>query len=260
MNLSPYLDVAIRAARAAGAIHLYYRDLDLQISSKGTASDLVTLVDKLAEDKIRETLLERYPEHSILGEEGGEVGQHEFRWVVDPLDGTVNYAHGFPVSCVSIGLEISGERSVGVIYDPNREELFTATRGGGAYLNGRRIQVSACRDLMQPAFLATGFPYDVAQDRTNLRTLERVLARGLPVRRPGSAALDLAYTAMGRFDAFWEYKLNPWDISAGLLVLEEAGGVFTDLEGQPFAYGAPLCATNGLIHGELLEVLSGAEG
>jgi myo-inositol-1(or 4)-monophosphatase len=257
MNLSPYLDVAIRAARAAGAIHLYYRDQELNISSKTTPADLVTLVDHLAEEKIREILLEAYGDHSILGEEGGEIGSHEFRWVVDPLDGTVNYAHGFPMSCVSIGLEIGGVRSVGAVYDANREELFTAVLGGGAFLNGRKISVSSCSDLMQPALLATGFPYNVSEDRTNFSRLERFLNLGLPVRRPGSAALDLCYVACGRLDGFWEYKLKPWDMSAGLLILEEAGGQFSNLEGGTFQYGEGLCSSNGPIQKQMLEVLRG---
>lgn len=254
-DLKVFLDVAIEAARSAGAIHLFYRDQDVGVASKSNFSDLVTVVDKKSEEKIREVILGHFPEHAILGEEMGQNREADFLWVVDPLDGTVNYAHGFPFSCVSIGLEIQGVRSVGVVFDANRNELFTAVRGQGAFLNGRRIAVSQTPELMSPALLATGFPYDVATDSTNLEKLSRFLKLGLPVRRPGAAALDISYVACGRLDGFWEYKLNPWDMSAALLILEEAGGQFSDFSGQEYQYGQPLVISNGKIHPQMLEVL-----
>ncbi|GGJ22578.1 inositol monophosphatase family protein [Deinococcus roseus] len=254
-NLNRCLDVAIEAAKAAGAIHLFYRDQDFGVSSKSNFSDLVTIVDRKSEEKIREVIQLHFPDHAILGEEGGQDREADQLWVVDPLDGTVNYAHGFPFSCVSIGLEIQGVRSVGVVFDPNRNELFTAIRGQGAFLNGRRIQVSQTADLMAPALLATGFPYDVASDPTNLEKFARFLKLGLPVRRPGAAALDISYVACGRLDGFWEYKLNPWDVSAGLLILEEAGGAFSGFSGAPYRYGEPLLISNGKIQQQMLEVL-----
>ncbi|GEM47359.1 inositol monophosphatase family protein [Deinococcus cellulosilyticus] len=254
-ELNRFLDVAIEAARSAGAIHLFYRDQDFGVSSKSNFSDLVTIVDKKSEEKIREVILGQFPDHAILGEEMGQNREAEHLWVVDPLDGTVNYAHGFPFSCVSIGLEIGGVRSVGVVFDPNRSELFTAIRGQGAFLNGRRIQVSSTPDLMSPALLATGFPYDVASDPTNLEKFSRFLKLGLPVRRPGAAALDISYVACGRLDGFWEYKLNPWDVSAALLILEEAGGAFSAMSGEAFRYGDPLVLSNGRIQQQILEVL-----
>jgi myo-inositol-1(or 4)-monophosphatase len=256
MKLEAYLQTAVQAAKAAGAIHLYHRDQDIKISSKSNFSDLVTVVDRLSEEKIREIILSAYTDHAILGEEGGTIGEHhEARWVIDPLDGTVNYAHGFPCSCVSIGLELEGVRTVGVVFDPNRQELFTAIRGRGAFLNGQRIHASSCTDLRQPALLTTGFPYDVAQDRRNLEVMGRFLALGLPVRRPGSAALDLCYVACGRFEGYWEHKINPWDVSAGLLLLEEAGGKHSNFEGKEYHYGDALLATNGHIHTQMLEVI-----
>lgn len=254
--LDRFLALAIRAAKAAGAIHLFYRDQDKDISSKGLFSDLVTKVDAESEAKIREIILSAYPDHAILGEEEGQIGQSRYVWVVDPLDGTVNYAHGFPFSCVSIGLEIDGVRSVGVVFDANRNELFTATKGGGAYLNGQRIQPSGCTNLLQPALLATGFPYDVHKDSRNIEKFVRFLGLGLPIRRPGAAALDLCYVACGRLDGFWEYKLKPWDVSAALLLLEEAGGVYSGLDGAAYHYQVPLLASNNnSLHSQMLEVL-----
>ncbi|MBB6097024.1 myo-inositol-1(or 4)-monophosphatase [Deinobacterium chartae] len=256
MSETAFLETAVRAAKAAGALHLYYREQEFEVSSKTNFSDLVTFVDGEAERVIREVIGQAHPDHAVLGEEGGQDRESRFLWIVDPLDGTVNYAHGFPVSCVSIGLEVDGVRTVGVVFDPNRDELFTALRGGGAYLNGARIRVSKTAELLAPALLSTGFPYDVARDRRNLEKLERVLALGLPVRRPGAAALDLCYTACGRLDGYWEYGLKPWDAAAGLLILEEAGGRYSRLEGGEYAYGDALLCSNGHLHTALLEVLS----
>jgi myo-inositol-1(or 4)-monophosphatase len=180
------------------------------------------------------------------------------RWVVDPLDGTTNYAHGFPHFAVSIGVEVEGARTCGVIFDPLRDELWSAERGGGAFLNGRRIRVSATRELGR-ALLGTGFAYDVhGSADTSLEYFARFIRRARAVRRAGSAALDLAYVACGRFDGFWELQLHPWDVAAGLLLVEEAGGRTSDLDGGPApASGARTVASNGLVHDQLLAVLAG---
>lgn len=254
-ELGVLLDVAVRAARTAGRIHLDHRDRAFEVRHKGTPGDLVTEVDALAEAAIRAEIGAAFPEHAILGEEGGRTGESADEWIVDPLDGTMNYAHGFPVSCVSIGFQRSGERLVGVVFDANRDELFTAVRGGGAFLNGRAIRVSGYAELQTPALLATGFPYNVAEDARNLDLLRRALARGLPVRRPGAAALDLAYVACGRLDGYWEFGLKPWDAAAGSLLVEEAGGRVTDLAGQPTPYAETIVASNFLLHEELMSML-----
>ena len=255
-DLSAYLDVAIHAARAAGAIQLGRAEVPHQISSKSTFSDLVTEVDALCEAEIRRIVLESFPGHAVLGEEEGQQGEGDFLWVVDPLDGTVNYAHGFPVYCASVGLEVRGVRVVGAVYDPTRRELFTATLGGGAFLNGQRIRAAATPSLQSPALIATGFPYNVAEDAGNLGYLNKLLALGVPVRRPGAAALDLCYVACGRLDGYWELGLKRWDAAAGSLIVEEAGGIVTDAAGKETPYGAVIVAAGAHLHPELLGVLS----
>ena len=249
------LHTAIRAARAAGSIHQSYRERELNVRTKTTFSDLVTEVDALAEAEIRRVIHAVFPDHAILGEEEGLTGDAQERWIVDPLDGTVNYAHGFPMYCASIAYQHAGERMVGVVYDPTRDELFTAVRGQGALLNGRPLRVSGTPELRTPALVATGFPYDVAENPANLEYVRRALALGVPLRRPGAAALDLCYVAAGRLDAYWELDLKPWDAAAGSLILEEAGGRVTDLEGHATPYGRMIVATNGLLHDELLRML-----
>lgn len=250
--------VAVQAAREAGAIHLAHRGRDLQIRSKTTYSDLVTEVDALSEAAIRAVIARTYPDHAVLGEEEGlgcSPADAPFRWIVDPLDGTVNYAHGFPVFCASVALEAGGERVVGAVFDPNRQELFTATRGGGAFLNGQPIRVSATPSLTTPALVSTGFPYD-ASGEDNLELVARLLRLGVPVRRPGAAALDLCNVACGRMDAYWEMGLKPWDSAAGSLIVQEAGGTVTDAHGQPDPYGEMIVVTNGKIHADLLALLT----
>jgi myo-inositol-1(or 4)-monophosphatase len=193
----------------------------------------------------------------VLGEEQGQDKEGAFRWIVDPLDGTVNYAHGFPFYAVSIGLEARGEMVVGVILDTARGDLFTATKGNGAFMNGRPIRVSA-RETLLGSLLATGFPYDVNKDAENVTYFQRALAKGLMVRRPGAAALDLAYVAAGRLDGFWEVKLNPWDVAAGWLIIAEAGGKVTGMQGEEYRLGNRyLVASNGLIHSQLLDTIHG---
>ncbi|MCS7057328.1 MAG: inositol monophosphatase [Meiothermus sp.] len=257
MELRLYLQTALEAAFLAQGIHQYYQAKGFSQSSKSTPTDLVTQADQEAEAAIRELITSRFPDHVVLGEEQGQDREGSFRWIVDPLDGTVNYAHGFPFYAVSIGLEAQGEVVLGVVLDTARGDLFTATKGGGAYLNGRPIRVSGRRELLG-SLLATGFSYDVHEDPENVTYFQRALAKGLVVRRPGAAALDLAYVAAGRLDGFWEVKLNPWDVAAGWRILLEAGGQVTGLEGEAYRLGQRyLVASNGLIHRALLDTLHG---
>ncbi|AWN23788.1 inositol monophosphatase [Deinococcus irradiatisoli] len=254
-DLTAYLDTAVAAALAAGAIQLSRAELVHEVRSKTNFSDLVTEVDALCEAEIRRILLAAYPQHAVLGEEEGQEGAGDFLWVVDPLDGTVNYAHRYPVYCASVGLEVRGVRVVGAVYDPTRRELFTAVRGGGAFLNGARIRPSQTSNLQAPALISTGFPYTVAEDRRNLAHLEKLLALGVPVRRPGAAALDLCNVACGRMDGYWELGLKRWDAAAASLIVEEAGGVVSDLSGASTPYGEGIVAANPALHRELLAVL-----
>ena len=258
-ELNRFLKVAVSAARAAGAIQIANVGKDLGISSKSSDSDLVTRVDKECEALIRNAILTAFPDHAILGEEGGNVGASEFQWIVDPLDGTVNYAHGFPFFCVSIGLEVGGQRVVGVVFDPNRNELFHATLGGGAFLNGAAIHASSIAELGGRAMLATGFPYDTAAALEALEVFKHFLALGLPVRRPGAAAIDLCYVACGRIDGFFEYKLQAWDCAAAILIIEEAGGRVTNFSGGAYNYAdKKIVATNGHLHDQMLNVIARA--
>jgi myo-inositol-1(or 4)-monophosphatase len=258
VNHAPFLETAVTAAREAGRIQLQHLGSDLGITSKSSESDLVTLVDKACEAVIRQRILEMHPEHAILGEEEGSVGSGAYQWIVDPLDGTVNYAHGFPFFCVSIALEINGERVVGVVYDALRDELFHAVKGGGAFLNGKALRVSSQSELSGRALLATGFPYDTQSILEALEIFKHFLSLGLPVRRPGAAALDLCYVACGRIDGFFEYKLNAWDCAAAILIIEEAGGRVSSFSGANYQYAdKKLVASNGLIHDAMLEVIAG---
>ena len=256
-GLDAALRLAVQAAREAGRLQQLHVGQAHTISTKSSFSDLVTEVDGLCEAAIRGLIAGQYPEHAVLGEEEGEQGEQdaEYRWVVDPLDGTVNYAHGFPFYCTSIALERrGGERLLGVVYDATRDELFTATVGGPALLNGQPIHVSQTLTLKAPALLSTGFPYDPG-DRRNLGLLGRLLAMGVPVRRPGAAALDLCYVACGRLDGYWEMGLKPWDSAAGALIIERAGGRVTDAAGVARPDGPVIVASNGHLHAELLGVL-----
>ncbi|ADR36351.1 inositol monophosphatase [Oceanithermus profundus DSM 14977] len=246
---------AIAAARLARGIHLYYQEKGFAVDTKTGPTDLVTQADREAEAAVKAFLLERYPDHAFLGEEGGQDHEAAYRWIVDPLDGTVNFAHRFPFFAVSIGLEVRGRLELGVVLDSTRDELFWAVRGRGAYLNGRPLRVSAT-DRLIGSLLATGFPYDVSKDRENLVYFERALEHGLTVRRPGAAALDLCYVAAGRLDGFWEVKLKPWDVAAAVVIVEEAGGRVTGLAGEPYALGNRyIVASNGRIHAEMIEAL-----
>lgn len=255
-----FLATAVRAAQAAARLHQFYVGGELEIDTKSTDTDLVTKVDKLAEAKIREILLGAYPDHVVLGEEEGQPGgEARHRWIVDPLDGTLNYAHGFPFYCVSIALEVEGVIEVGVVLDSVRNELFTAMRGGGAYLNGAPIAPSR-EAVLKRAMLATGFAYDPGTQSENIGIFARVHPQVLSVRRPGAAALDLCYVAAGRLDGFWELKLNPWDVAAAMLVIREAGGTVTGASGAPYRLGErALIASNGHLHARLVELLGLAE-
>jgi myo-inositol-1(or 4)-monophosphatase len=233
---------------------------DLRIDKKG-AIDLVTEMDLEIERAFRAMIAERFPEHAVLGEEFEESGDRaarpQFCWVLDPIDGTTNYAHGLPIFCASLALEIEGVAVVGAVYDPNRRELFTAEKGHGAWLNGVPLRVSNASRLLD-SLLVTGFHYDIHQDSSGLIELfGDFIARARAVRRLGSAALDLCYVAAGRFDAFWEHKLQPWDIAAGALIVEEAGGRVTTVDGGTFGSRAgSVLASNGRIHGEMLETMT----
>jgi myo-inositol-1(or 4)-monophosphatase len=229
--LATAIDIVLRA----GAIQMEYFDRDFAVSKKGDI-DLVTEVDVAVERMCRAVLAERFPTHSILAEElGSSAGETpEYCWVFDPIDGTTNYAHGFPVFCSALALEIHGRVEIGAVYDPTRRELFTAERGGGAYLNGRRLKVSGVERLID-AVLVTGFPYDVHENGDDIIGMfGTFIRRAQAVRRLGSAALDLCYVAAGRLDGFWEERLRPWDVAAASLLVEEAGGTVTGMDGGPF--------------------------
>lgn len=256
-NVRAFFDVALHAASEAARIHQCHAGGVLDIDTKSTDTDLVTQVDKASEAKIREIILDSYPDHTILGEEEGQQGAGSaYRWIVDPLDGTLNYAKGFPIYSVSIALEIDGVVQVGVVLDSAKDELFTATKGGGAFLNGRPIRVSDEANLKR-AMLLTGFHYDPKSAMQNVTLLANILPRCLAIRRPGSAALDLSYVACGRADGFWELALKPWDIAAGLLILEEAGGKVTDGMAEPYTWSSlSLVTSNGSVHEAFLQALA----
>jgi myo-inositol-1(or 4)-monophosphatase len=258
-----FVGIASEIAREAGALLKDFYEKGVKTEYKGDV-DLVTEADRASEALIKRRLAEAFPEHGIYGEEGTrERMSGEYRWYVDPLDGTTNFAHGFPAFCVVLGLERrtpgltddeDGEMLAGVIYDPLRGELFSAERGKGAWLNGRPIHVSKARKL-QEALTATGFPSQKRHRSPNVHFYHEITLRSHGVRRAGSAALDLAYVACGRLDGYWEFNLNPWDTSAGYLLVEEAGGTVTHFDGGKFTLDSrEVLATNGLIFEELKAV------
>ena len=246
-----FLELAVEAALEAGAILVSEFDQPAKISYKGEV-DLVTQADRRSEEAIVGRLHHYFPNHLIVAEEGGgQEGDARYRWIVDPLDGTTNFAHGYPCFAVSIGFEQAGELLAGVIYQPITKELFTAFRGEGAYLNGKRIQVSSIERL-STSLLATGFPSTKRARNPNIHYYWNFTLRSHGVRRDGSAALDLASVACGRFDGFWEFGLRAWDTAAGVLLVGEAGGVVTNFAGQPYSPGDyETLASNGRIHAEL---------
>jgi myo-inositol-1(or 4)-monophosphatase len=253
-----FLATAVQAVIKAGAMQLAGID-HLRIEKKG-AIDLVTQIDREVERMFRALIARRFPDHAVLAEEfeahGDRQREAEFCWVFDPVDGTTNYAHGLPIFCSACSLEHRGTPIVAAIYDPSRRELFTAERGAGAWLNGAPMRVSAA-DALIDALLCTGFPYNLQIDSDYLLGLfADFIARARAVRRLGSAAIDLAYVAAGRFDGFWEVRLNPWDISAGALLIEEAGGRVTTLAGDPFdSRLGEIVASNGRIHAGMVDVI-----
>ncbi|MBS1137471.1 MAG: inositol monophosphatase family protein [Proteobacteria bacterium] len=231
--MHPALNIAIKAARRAGQIiNRASLDLDLVKVSSKRHNDFVTEIDKAAEAAIIGVIRDAYPEHAILAEESGPSGESEYRWIIDPLDGTTNFIHGFPQYAVSIALAHKGVLTQAVIYDPTRNELFTASRGRGAFLNDRRLRVGN-RVRLEEALIGTGFPYRVFEHMdAYLGMFRELMQKTAGIRRPGSASLDLAYVAAGRFDGFWEIGLAPWDLAAGALLITEAGGLVGDLTGE----------------------------
>jgi myo-inositol-1(or 4)-monophosphatase len=252
-----YLSTAIEAVVRAGAIQLAHFGRDIRVTKKGNI-DLVTDVDVAVEQMFRRLIAERLPDHHVLGEElGGSAAIPSGPcWVFDPIDGTTNYAHGLPIFCASLALEIGGTEEVAAIYDPTREELFTAERGGGAFLNGMPLHVSATSTLLD-ALLVTGFPYDVHSRVDDIVGLfGAFVGQARAVRRLGSAAIDLCYVAAGRMDGFWEQDLKPWDVAAGGLIVAEAGGRVTNWNSGEFSSRDPaVLATNGRIHEAMLDVI-----
>jgi myo-inositol-1(or 4)-monophosphatase len=255
-----FLATAVQVVIKAGAMQLAGIN-SLHIEKKG-AIDLVTQIDREVETMFRALIGDRFPGHEVLAEEFATRGDRhraaEYTWVFDPVDGTTNYAHGLPIFCSAVSLERHGHPIVAAIYDPSRKELFTAEKGSGAWLNGAPMRVSSAEALID-SLLCTGFPYTVHAEAESLIALfAAFIGKARAVRRLGSAAIDLAYVACGRFDGFWEVRLNPWDISAGALLIEEAGGTVTLMEGEPFeSRRGEIVASNGRIHRQMLDVISG---
>ncbi|MEQ1642879.1 MAG: inositol monophosphatase family protein [Pyrinomonadaceae bacterium] len=252
------LNFAIELARDAGQLLLEKFDRGIAVHKKGDIN-LVTEADLASEALIIERIKSYYPRHSILAEESGNAvvigGENTWKWIIDPLDGTTNFAHAYPCFCVTLALEHDGEIVIGVTFDPTRNELFAAERGRGASLNNKPIRVSPTEQLGD-ALLVTGFPYDFKKREDFARHLTQFLLHSRGVRRDGSAAIDMAYVACGRFDGMWEEGLNPWDMAAGVLLIEEAGGQVSYYDGSKFSiYAPPMLATNGLIHSQMAAVL-----
>jgi myo-inositol-1(or 4)-monophosphatase len=244
----------IKATEAGATVLKEFFNGQFKISNKEGVNNLVTEADLAAEKAIFEVIRESYPDHFILSEEAGEIHMDsEYKWIIDPIDGTVNFANGIPLCCVSVALEKNGEVIMGAVYNPIYNEFFFGQKGWGASLNDKRIQVSEKNELCS-ACLVTGFPYTyLDMDNGPLQVFERFIRRGIPVRRLGSAAIDLCWVAAGRFDGFYEHKLQAWDSAAGMLIVQEAGGRVTDFYGNPYSlYQPQIIATNGKIHDELL--------
>ncbi len=248
--------VALKAVKEGGAVLIQHFGKVKSIDYKGEIN-LVTEVDRQSEQKIVSIIKDKYPDHSILAEETGDSGgSSPFKWIIDPLDGTTNYAHSYPCFCVSLAIEYEGEVIYGAVYDPMREEIFTAEKGDGAYVNGKIIKVSSTQELNH-SLLCTGFPYDIRDDiESNILNFRNFLMKSQAVRRDGSAALDLCYVAAGRFDGFWEQKLFPWDVAAGSLLITEAGGKLSNFKDEKFnIYDTEIVASNGIIHHQMIETL-----
>jgi myo-inositol-1(or 4)-monophosphatase len=256
--MHPMLSIAVRAARKAGSV-INRATLDgagFEVRAK-QQNDFVTRVDHAAEEAILDIVRKSYPDHAVLAEESGAAaGAAEYQWIIDPLDGTTNFIHGFPQYCVSIAIRHRDALAHGVIYDPNRNELFTASKGRGAFLNDRRIRVSKCLRLGD-ALVGTGFPFkEGARIDLYLKQLGNMMRKAAGVRRAGAAALDLAYVACGRLDAFWELGLSPWDMAAGALLIQEAGGLVADLRGEAdYLDSGEICAATPKVFTELLALM-----
>ena len=258
----PMLTTAVKAARRAGAIiNRAARDIEMLSVTRKRHNDFVTDVDKGAEQAIIEVIQRSYPDHAILAEESGSQGESDYLWIIDPLDGTTNFIHGFPQYAVSIALQHKGQLSQAVIYDPAKNELFTASRGHGAFLNDRRLRVSK-RSHMRDALIGTGFPFrELAGLDEYIAMFREVTSKTAGVRRAGAAALDLAYVAAGRLDGFWEIGLSPWDMAAGALLIKEAGGLVGDLEGETgYLESGRIVAGNPKIFVQLLQTLGPRQG
>jgi len=250
-------EVLYEATREAGKIISDYFQGSFTVDNKEGINNLVTEVDKHSEKRIIEIIRKHYPTHSIISEEVGEMIQDSpYQWIIDPIDGTVNFAHGIPLCCVSIGLKHNDDLILGAVYNPMMNELFFAEKGKGAFLNDKPISVSTKSDFRK-ACLVTGFPYKWPDSKEHpIRVFERFILEGLPVRRLGSAAIDLCWVACGRFDGFWEYNLSSWDVAAGYLIVQEAGGRITNFEGDPYSvFDKETLATNGHIHEEMLRLI-----
>ncbi|NGX30723.1 MAG: Inositol-1-monophosphatase [Chlamydiae bacterium] len=250
-----FLQAAIKAAQLSKSIHQYYSKIGFTTSSKSAICDVVTTADQEAEKAIKKSLFETFPKHGFLGEETGEEEKRsDYRWVIDPLDGTLNFSRGFPFYCTSIALEHMGKVIVGVVLDSNLDELFFAVEDQGAYLNGKQLHVSNVKQL-DSILISTGFSPRLEDFKKNIGYANAVLNKGLAIRRAGSAALDLAYVAAGRQDAFWELFLKPWDVAAGSLLVKEAGGMITTLENKEHHLISPsIVGSNGHIHNDLLKL------
>jgi myo-inositol-1(or 4)-monophosphatase len=253
-HMGTYLDTAVEIAREAGGLLLQHFRQPLEIAYK-SRSDLVTEADRKSEALIVERLRSHFPGHAIVAEEGGgQKTDSDYCWYVDPLDGTTNFAHGFPIFCVTLGLACHAEVVAGVVYDPTRDELFTTERGSGAFLNGQRLRVSSRQDLAE-CLVATGFPPFATNHDLNVEFYFRFTQLTHGIRRAGSAALDLCSVAAGRYDGFWELKLNPWDKAAGSLLVTEAGGRMSGITGKPFdLLGDDVFASNGLVHEQMIRI------
>jgi myo-inositol-1(or 4)-monophosphatase len=255
--MQPLLNIAMRAARRAGdlIVKSLSRLDSLKIDTKGR-NDFVTDIDRKAEADIIATIRRSYPQHAVLAEESGRSGENEFLWIIDPLDGTTNFLHGFPTFAVSIALEQKGRLQHAVVYDPMRQEFFTASRGDGAQLEGKKIRVSSQRTL-EGALIGTGFPFRAGANYVDeyLAMLKVVMSSAAGIRRPGAASLDLAYVAAGRIDGFWEFGLSPWDTAAGTLLIQEAGGRVGTATGAEYSLGENIVAGNPKVYQALLEAI-----
>ena len=257
-DINAYLELAIEVAREAGDYAKLQQVSELRVESKSNEMDLVTHVDKRNESEIRRRVTERFADHEFLGEEMGDTGlKGSVRWIIDPIDGTINFAHGLPIWCISIGIEVEGVIECGVIYNPSLDELFSVRRGQGAQLNGKPIHVSTLSNPKRSLFV-TGFPYNVDENPGGvIEQFSDFLHQGWLVRRLGSAALDLAYVACGRFEAFWEAFLSPWDTAAGQLMVREAGGKVTHYDGSNYeVYKKSIIASNGMQHAAIQSTLT----